>query len=172
MNDDSDRAAEPGVRVNAAHDIQSDLCEARVFHVDANEILRGAGVLDEVFGDGLCQLRRLFEAHLRELDADVGVEGALGNGVEQSVIDVGSAVRLSGRSDAFAKRVERDGDALAVDGFRDAKRIFGLHACDESRIEPSSQRGVLTEAAKRTVVRERNKYRKSRREFPRNIQSR
>ncbi len=119
--------------MNAAHDIERDLSEARVLHVDADEVLRGAGMLDEVSGDGFGQIGGLFETHLRELDADVGVEAALGDGVEQVVVDVGGAVRFGRRGDAFAERVERDGDALAVDGFGYAKRIFGLHARDESR---------------------------------------
>ena len=99
----------------------------------------------------------LLQAHLRELDADVGVEAALGDGVEQDVVDVGGAVRFGWRGDAFAERVKGDGDALAVDGFGDAQRVFGLHAGDESRIEASAQRGVLSESAKRAVMRERNK---------------
>ena len=101
--------------------------------------------------------RRLLQTHLREFDADVGVEAALGDGVEETVIDIGGAMRLSGRGDAFAEGVESDGDALAVDGFRDAKRVFGLHAGDESLIEAGAQRGVLKETAKRAIVRERNK---------------
>ena len=41
------------MRVNAAHDVERDLREARVFHVNAHKTLRGAGMLDEIFGDGL-----------------------------------------------------------------------------------------------------------------------
>ncbi len=133
--------------MDAAHDVERDLGEARVLHVDADEISRGAGMLGEIRGDGLCEVGRLLETHLRELDADVGVEAALGDGIEQVVVDVGSAVRLGGGSDTFAKGVESDGDALAVDGFGYAKRILGLHAGDESRVETGSQRGVLEEAA-------------------------
>jgi hypothetical protein len=65
-------------------------------------------------------------------------------------------MRFSGRSDAFAKRVESDRDALAIDGLRNAQRIFRLHACDEPRVEASAERGVLKEAAKRTIMRERD----------------
>jgi hypothetical protein len=114
---------------------------------DADEALRGAGVLDEILGDGLGQIGRLLKTHLSELDADVGVEAALGDGIEQVVVDVGGAVRLGGRGDAFAEGVESDGDALAVDGFGDTKRVFGLHAGDESCVEAGAQRGVFKEAA-------------------------
>ncbi len=147
LDDDSDCAAQAGMRVNAAHDIQRVLRETRVFHVDAHETLRGARVLDEIFGDGFSQLGRLLQTHLRELDADVGVEAALGDGVEQVVVDVRGAVRLGGRSDAFAKGIESDRNALAVDGFSNAKRVFQLHAGDESRVEAGAQRGTLTEMA-------------------------
>ena len=84
LDDDADGAAHVGARVDAAHDVERDLGEVRVLHVDADEVAGGVGVLGEVAGDGLGQLRRLLEAHLRELDADVGVEVARGDRVEQA----------------------------------------------------------------------------------------
>ena len=54
-------------------------------------------------------------AHLGELEADVGVEMAFNNGVEQLVVNVGGAMRLDLGCDAFAKRVEGNGNALPVD---------------------------------------------------------
>ena len=89
-------------------------------------------MLGEICGDGLGEFGRLLKTHLRELDADVGVEAALGDGVEQFVVDIGGAMRLGLRGDALAERVERDGDALAVDRFGDAKRVGDFHAGDEA----------------------------------------
>ena len=90
---------------------------------------------------------RLRESHLGELEADVGVEMALGDGVKQLVVDGGGAMRLAFRGDAFAERVEGDGDALAVDGFGHAQSVFELHSGDKARAETCSESGVLAEAA-------------------------
>lgn len=63
------------------------------------------------------------------------------------VVNVSGLVRLGGRGNAFAERIESDGDALAVDCFSDTKRVFGLHAGDEARIEACAQCGVFKETA-------------------------
>ncbi len=52
---------------------------AGVFHIDADEVAGGVGMLSEIGGDLLGQGRVLGEAHLGELDADIGVELARGN---------------------------------------------------------------------------------------------
>ena len=56
LNDNADRTTQAGAGVDAAHDVERDLSKARVLHVDADEALRGARVLGEVFGDGFGQL--------------------------------------------------------------------------------------------------------------------
>jgi hypothetical protein len=56
-------------------------------------------------------------------------------------------VRFGRGGDAFTERVESDGDALAVDGFGDAKGVVEHHAGDESPVEAGSESGVLEEAA-------------------------
>ena len=53
------------------------------------------GVFDEVSGDGLGQIRRLLKTHLRELDADVRLDAAGGDGIEQFVVNIGGAMRLA-----------------------------------------------------------------------------
>ena len=134
------------------------LRDARVFHVDAEEVVGCARVLGKISGNGLGQSAMIeFEAHLRELYADVGVELALGDRIEKMVIDVGGAVRLGCGGNAFAEGIERDRDALPVDGFGDSKGVFDLHAGDESRIEASADRGMFEKAAQRAIVRESNK---------------
>ena len=61
----------------------------RIFHVDAEEVAGGVGVLSEAGGDALGESGIECETHLGELDADVGVELARSNLVEKLVIDVG-----------------------------------------------------------------------------------
>ena len=57
-----------------------------------------------LFGEGGIER----EAHLGELDADVGVELARCDAVEKLVVDVGGLVSLGFGGDAFAERVEGD----------------------------------------------------------------
>ena len=121
--------------MDAAHDVERDLGEGRVFHVDADEVAGGLRVAGEVGGDLLGEGGVLGEAHLGELDADVGVELARGDLIEKLVVDVGGAVRFVGGGDAFAERVERDVHALLVDLGADAERVFNFEAGDEARTE-------------------------------------
>ena len=94
LDDDADGAAQLGPGVDAAHDVERDLGEGRVFHVDADEVAGGVGMLREAGGDGFGERRDRVEAHLGELDADVGVEFAGSDLIEKLVVDVGGLVRL------------------------------------------------------------------------------
>ena len=95
LNYDADSAAHSRACMDAAHDVERDLRQARVLHVDADEVFRSAGVYDEVSGDGLGQIRRLLKTHLRKLDTDIGFDASGGDGIEQFVIDIGSQMRLA-----------------------------------------------------------------------------
>jgi hypothetical protein len=70
-------------------------------------------MLGQSGGNGVGQVRRKLEAHLGELHADIGFELALGDGVEQTVIDLCRLVRFGLGGDAFAQRIERRCQALA-----------------------------------------------------------
>ena len=106
LDDDADCAAQFGAGVQAANDVESHLRQGRVFHVDADEVAGGLGMFGEARGDVLGQLRVEREAHLGELDADIGSELALGDRVEQAMVDVGGrdAPRLRWRRSRRASR--------------------------------------------------------------------
>lgn len=89
-------------------------------------------MFDELAGYLVGQLRIEFKPHLGEFDADVGVETALLNGVEQSMIDVGRVPCLVGGRDVFAEAVKGCGDALGIHAFGGAEDILDLHAGDEA----------------------------------------
>ena len=105
------------------------------------------GHVRESHGNRLGQWRVEREAHLRQLDADVGVELALGDGVEQAMVDIGCSERLCFGGDALAERIQRDMHALLVDGFGHAEGVFDLHPGDKARTELAADAGVLAEAA-------------------------
>ncbi len=91
-------------------------------HIDADEGVGGGGVGDHLADDALGQFGVEVHAHLGELDADVGVELARGDRVEQAMIDLGggaasaSVVTLSpseSRVTAMPSRLTRSQAASA-----------------------------------------------------------
>ena len=156
LNDDANRAARLRGGMKPAHDVERDLGQARVLHVDAEKAAGGVGVLGEAGGDRLGKPRRQLQAHLRELDADVRIQLALGDEVEQLVVDLGGEVGFGFGGDALAERVEGYRHALPVDGFGHAERIFDGCAGDEAGAEPRADARALGEAAQRTVAGERD----------------
>ena len=129
----------------------------RVFHVDAEEVAGGVRMLREARSDGFGEGGIECEAHLGELDADVGVEFARSDLIEKLVVDVGGLVSLFCSGDAFAERVERDMHALLVDLGADAKGVFDFKAGDETRAQLAADGGVLGKFAESAIVGERNK---------------
>jgi hypothetical protein len=55
-----------------------------------------------------------FHPHLGKLHTHVGIQPALLNGVEQSVIDVGGPLGFGGRMNIFSQAIKRGRHALAV----------------------------------------------------------
>ena len=74
----------------------------RAFHIDADEGVNLSGVRDHLADDALGEGWVEVHADLREFDADVGVELARGDGVEELVVDVSRFLRLGFRGHAFA----------------------------------------------------------------------
>ena len=157
LDDDADVAAEARGGVDAVDDVEGDVGEGGVFHVDAEEAAGGLGVLGELEGDIFGQRGVEGEAHLGELDADVGVELAGLDEVEELVIDVGGGAGLGLGGDALAEGVKGDGHALAIDGGGDAESVFDFKAGDEAGAELVAEAGALTEAAQGTVAGESDK---------------
>ncbi len=124
------------------------------FHVDADEGGDAGGVLDhlgdDAFGEGGVEVH----AGLREFYADVGVEGAGLDGIEELVVDGGGFAGFGFGGDAFAERVETDGDAFAVDLLAGGEGVFDGHAGDEAGGELASEGGALGETAEGFILRE------------------
>jgi hypothetical protein len=152
LDDDADGAAQFGSGVDAAHDVERDLGDGRVFHVDAEEVAGGLGVLGEAGGDGFGEGGIEGETHLGKLDADVGVELARGDLIEKPVVDVGCFVSFFGGRNAFAEGIEGDVHALLVDLRADAEGVVNFEAGDEAGAELATDGGVLGKFADGTVV--------------------
>ena len=101
----------------------------------------------------------MFQAQLRELDADVCIKLRLRDRLQQLVVDVGGTMRFGFRGDALAKRVKRDGDALGVNLFGYTQRIGRLHARDKALTEANAQAGIFAEMAQWTIMGECNESR-------------
>ena len=94
----------------------------------------------------------IFKSHLRKLDADVRLELARGDQVQQLVVYFRGLMRFSFRSDAFAERVNRNGDSLLVYILSHAYGIGNFHARNKTRTELDAKAGGLAETTQRAMV--------------------
>ena len=124
----------------------------RALHVDADEGVDRGGVGDHLADDALGEGWVEVHADLREFDADVGVELAGFDGVEELVVDVGGFLRFGFGGDALAEGVEGGGDAFLVDALADGEDFFDRHAGDETAGHLSADGGALGEGTKRFVL--------------------
>ena len=115
LNHHANGAARFRACLQAPHNVKRHLSQVGVFHVNADKIACRFCVLCQVPGNGLGERRRKLQAHLRQLDADVGLQLAFCQQVKKPVIDVSGPVRLCLGGNAFAQRVERGSHPLAVD---------------------------------------------------------
>ena len=99
--------------MQAADHIDGGLSVSAAFHVDTDEGVGGDGVPDESGDDFLGQAGIEIHAHLGELYADIGVQVAGLDGVEQAMVDVGGVAGFFGGRDIFAQAVEGRSDAGA-----------------------------------------------------------
>ncbi len=102
-------------RVKTLGDGDGGLGVGGAFHVDADEGVCLGGVGDHLADDALGEGGVEVHADLREFDADVGVEFARWDGVEELVVDVGGFLGFGFGGDALAERVECGGDVFLVD---------------------------------------------------------
>ena len=80
------------------------------------------------------------QAHVSQLQADVGVELIGCNGVENLMIKLGAVAGLVGIGDIFAQVVDADAHAGAVDGLRGADGIGDLGASNEAAGDAAAER--------------------------------
>src|SRR5258708_3825750 len=82
-----------------------------------------------------------------ELHADIGVELAFGDLVEQLVIELRALLGFVGVSDVFAEVVHADSLSALVDRFGGGKHIFNSHAGDEPAREAFADGRLLRHRA-------------------------
>ena len=78
----------------------------RAFHVDAHKISFLPRMLNQGTGDIRCELLIDIEAHMRKLQADVGVEFALADTVEKLVIKLRALASFLRICDVLAEVIE------------------------------------------------------------------
>ena len=108
----------------------------------------------EISGDGFGKSGVELETHLRELDADVGVELKSGDLVEELVVDACRAMSLFRGVDALTEGIKGNVHALPVDVLSDAHGVVNGESCDETRAELCANAGLLAEAADGAIARE------------------
>ena len=132
------------------------------FHIDADEAVDGGGVLDHFADDALGQIgagavAADVHAHLGELYADVGVELAGGDLIEEAVVDGGALLGLGDLEDALTEGVERDGDSFGVEVLGGLDGCFYCHAGDEAAGDPSADGRAFCEGSESPVGGKRDK---------------
>ncbi len=96
------------------------------------------------------------ESHVRELEADVGIELVRGHLVEKLVIKLRTGVRLLDVRDIFPEIVDADADAPAVEFRCDADRILYLVPGHEPAGETLPDDGTFGDTAQRPAFRKGN----------------
>ncbi len=130
LNHRAHSARVPRHAVQFVNEIERALGVRRTFHIHPNEIrrLHGRGFRhqagDQIAGELLVHV----ETHVGQLQADVCVELALRDFVQHLMIELGAGAGLVSVGDILAEVVDRDAQALLIDGLRDAQRIVHLSA--------------------------------------------
>ena len=153
------RLACPGLAMQAAHEVERALGVRRAFHVDAHEVVDADGVVDQLGDQAEGELLADVETHVRELEADVGVELALVDLVEHAMVELGAVLGFVGVGDVLAQVVDADAGAPLVDHLRGANHIVQVRARDEALREAQTERRFLGEVAQAAAFRERNEGR-------------
>jgi hypothetical protein len=138
--------------VEALCDFEGGLGVVGAFHVDADEAVGLVRVLDHLGDDALGERGVELHAHLRELDADVGVELAGFDCVEKLVIDGGAVLGVGFVEDRLAEGVEGGGDSLSIEGGGGGEGLFDGHAGDETAGEFAADGGSLGELTEALVA--------------------
>ncbi len=111
-------------------------------------------MVDEAGNDFKSQIGAEVHAHLGELEADVGIEFRVRDGVEQPVVDLRRLVSVAGGSDVFTQAVEGNGEALGAEGDRGTEGVFDTEPGDEARRHATAEAGFFGEAAQAGVLRQ------------------
>jgi hypothetical protein len=106
LDDRADAAGVSGLTMQATHEVEGALGVRRAFHVDADEVVDAHGVVHQLGDQAKCHLLADVEAHVGELEADVGVELALVDFVEHVVVELGAVLGFVGVGDVLAQVVD------------------------------------------------------------------
>ena len=141
-----------GVARNAVefvNEVEGALRVGRAFHIDANEI-RGrhaGGFGDQAADDVIGHLLVDVEAHVSELQADVGVQFVGGDFVEKMVVELGAVAGFFSVGDVLAQIVDGDAGAELIDGGGGADGVGNLLAGDKTGRDPLAEAGTFGDAA-------------------------
>src|ERR1039458_9128670 len=94
--------------MQSTHKLERALGVGRALHVHANEIVDAYGVVHQFGHQTEREVLADVEAHVRELEANVGVQLAGGDFVQQAVIQLSAVLRLVGVGDVLAQVVNAD----------------------------------------------------------------
>ena len=94
-----------------------------------------------------------------EFQADIGIELAPGDFVEQLMVKLGAGPRLVGVGDIFPEIIDGNAGARLIDRLRRAQRVFHLRAGNEAAGDPLTNGGALGHRAQGAALRERNEER-------------
>jgi hypothetical protein len=131
LDDDADGVAVE-LRAEAAEDVERDLRDGRVLHVDADEVAAPGRLLDDRARVAVGQLGVDAEAELRELDGDVRVDARLVDAREDFPVLAHLGLGLFDPRDRLVEVVERGGAAQPVQLADGLDRLVDVLARDEA----------------------------------------
>ena len=99
------------------------------------------------------------EAHVSELQADVGVQLLSGDVVQQLVIELSAGAGFVGVGDVLAEIVDGDAQAGLVYGASGPEHVFDLSAGNKTAGEVLADGGTLGDGAQPVALRERDEER-------------
>ena len=128
------------------------------FHIHPDEVGRShaGGLSDQGRHLLVSEIFVEVETHMRELEADVGVEAAGPDFVEQLMIELGAGPGFVGAGDVFAEVVDGNGQVRLIDGGGGAQDIFDLGAGNKAAGEAASERRAFGDRAQSTATGQRN----------------
>jgi hypothetical protein len=126
-------AAEP------AHDLQGAVGVGGGLHVDAHEDAVPRPGRHDRREDGQALLDAEVEAHLGELEADVGVEAGVGDALDGLYVRGGPEVRGGAVVHALAEHVERGAGSRGIEGTHGDNGVLERGAGDEAEGHASQE---------------------------------
>src|SRR5208282_3645992 len=122
----------PAHSVQLAHEVEGALGVGRALHVHADKVVTAGGVRNQRANVLVCQLLVDVQPHVRELEADVRLQAAGGDLVQQLVIESHTLPRFLGIGDVLPQVVDRDRQAEIVHAAGGSHRVVYSRAGDKT----------------------------------------